>query len=342
MSGVAYAEEGNKDIQLVTAWPGRGSGNTEKIPTRISYGPPPEVELKWGNMIRPSDKAHVHSLMKLKLDKDQTKNKMLRRLLVILSNEANIGNLSLDSDDDDEEDGPPEYPGKDAVDIVTDYLTEVRKHCEKEWKKLYGDELFEALDKEIVVTVPAVWKESAKDATIQAVKRAGFVRPTRLPNGQLDSRIRMITEPEAAAIYALKGMTEGAQKDDVKVLLSSLKINFQMLINLQVGDVFVLCDAGGGTVDLISYQVTQTSPTFKIEEAAVGSGAKCGATFVEEVRILLSQACPSKADISLGIFEMVAKVDRTFCLWEDSERKDSSWQYIDQHLRDSKDGIQRC
>lgn len=56
-----------------------------------------------------------------------------------------------------------------------------------------------------------------------------------------------------------------------------------MLINLQVGDVFVLCDAGGGTVDLISYKVTQTSPTFKIEEAAVGTGAKCGASFIEEV-----------------------------------------------------------
>jgi len=68
-----------------------------------------------------------------------------------------------------------------------------------------------------VVTVPAVWKESAKDATVQAVKRAAFTRPARLSNGEMDSRIRMITEPEAAAIYALKGMTQGAQKDDVKV-----------------------------------------------------------------------------------------------------------------------------
>ena len=113
------------------------------------------------------------------------------------------------------------------------------------------------------------------------------------------------------------------------------------MIILQVGDVFVLCDAGGGTVDLISYQVTQTSPTFKIEEAAVGSGAKCGATFVEDVRILSSQILLSEADISLGISEMVTKVDRTCCLWEDSERQDSSRQYVDHHLRDSKNGLQR-
>lgn len=59
-------------------------------------------------------------------------------------------------------------------------------------------------------------------------------------------------------------------------------------MDLQVGDVFVLCDAGGGTVDLISYKVTQTSPTFKIEEAAVGSGAKCGASFIEDVCTIYS------------------------------------------------------
>jgi len=221
LSGVAYAEESNKEIQLLTAWPGRGAGNTEKIPSRISYGPPPEVELKWGNMIRPNDKAKVHSLMKLKLDKDQGKNKMLRRLLALLSNDIDIGNLGLEDsgDENGEDDGPPDYPGKNPVDMVTDYLAEIRKHCEQEWKKQYGDVVFEALDKEIVVTVPAVWKESAKDATIQAVKRAAFVRPNG-PHERPDSRIRMITEPEAAAIYALKGMTEGAQKDDIKVFLS--------------------------------------------------------------------------------------------------------------------------
>ncbi|KAH8659361.1 hypothetical protein BGZ60DRAFT_382721 [Tricladium varicosporioides] len=260
-SGVAYAEEGKNEVQLLTQWPGRGGapGNTEKIPSRISYGPPPQVEIKWGNLIRPNDKAKVHSLMKLKLDGNQGKSQMLRRLVALLSNDLDIGDLDLGNSDDESENdgGPPDYPGKDPVDMVTDYLTEIRKHCEKEWIKQYTKDIYDTLSKEIVVTVPAVWKESAKDATIQAVKRAGFVRS--------NEKIWMVTEPEAAAIHTLKEMTQGAQKDHVKV-----------------GDVFVLCDAGGGTVDLISYQVTQTSPTFRIEEAAVGSGAKCGATFVED------------------------------------------------------------
>src|SRR3954462_5521354 len=81
----------------------------------------------------------------------------------------------------------------------------------------------------------------------------------------------MVTEPEAAAIYTLKGMLEGYNKAEINV-----------------GDVFVLCDAGGGTVDLISYKITQVQPTFRIEEAAIGSGDKCGATYVDRV-------CPSTA-----------------------------------------------
>ena len=44
----------------------------------------------------------------------------------------------------------------------------------------------------------------------------------------------------------------------------------------------MLCDAGGGTVDLISYTITQTEPMFRIEEAAIGTGDKCGATFVDK------------------------------------------------------------
>ncbi len=44
----------------------------------------------------------------------------------------------------------------------------------------------------------------------------------------------------------------------------------------------MLCDAGGGTVDLISYTVVELYPTLKIEEAAPGSGSLCGSTFLNQ------------------------------------------------------------
>ena len=74
--------------------------------------------------------------------------------------------------------------------------------------------------------------------------------------------LQIISEPEAAAIYALHAMDPHS---------------------IQVGDSFVLCDAGGGTVDLISYTVTALKPILKVREAASGSGRLCGSTFLNRI-----------------------------------------------------------
>ncbi|KAM0535277.1 hypothetical protein ACHAO2_004228 [Verticillium nonalfalfae] len=51
-------------------------------------------------------------------------------------------------------------------------------------------------------------------------------------------------------------------------------------IPLEVGDTIVVVDAGGGTVDLISYTITRLKPILEVQEAAPGSGALCGSTFL--------------------------------------------------------------
>jgi molecular chaperone DnaK (HSP70) len=67
--------------------------------------------------------------------------------------------------------------------------------------------MLETLDKQLVVTVPAVWSERAKDQTLKAVTKAKWAA----------SKISLVSEPEAAAIYTLKGMTEGANRAEVRV-----------------------------------------------------------------------------------------------------------------------------
>lgn len=62
--------------------------------------------------------------------------------------------------------------------------------------------------------------------------------------------VTVVKEPEAAALYS------------IKTLAFSIKKN----------DVFVVCDAGGGTVDLISYEVLATAPQLKVKEFVPGSG----------------------------------------------------------------------
>jgi hypothetical protein len=46
-----------------------------------------------------------------------------------------------------------------------------------------------------------------------------------------------------------------------------------------VNDNFIVCDAGGGTVDLISYEIKQLNP-LRLEESAEGTGKCCGAAFL--------------------------------------------------------------
>jgi hypothetical protein len=87
------------------------------------------VEIKWGNLIRPKDKSPVHALMKLRLDENLAKSKQLKLLLAFLS--SRFDNLTLDDlNSDDEEDSPPEYPGKPPVEMVKDYLTVSSKNDE--------------------------------------------------------------------------------------------------------------------------------------------------------------------------------------------------------------------
>lgn len=42
----------------------------------------------------------------------------------------------------------------------------------------------------------------------------------------------------------------------------------------------MICDAGGGTVDLISYTITGLKPILEVQEATPGTGALCGSTFL--------------------------------------------------------------
>ena len=76
------------------------------------------------------------------------------------------------------------------------------------------------------------------------------------------SALHIISEPEAAAMYALDAMDPD---------------------NIKVGDTFVLCDAGGGTVDLISYTVSALKPILRVAEASPGSGHLCGSSFLNRI-----------------------------------------------------------
>jgi molecular chaperone DnaK (HSP70) len=43
----------------------------------------------------------------------------------------------------------------------------------------------------------------------------------------------------------------------------------------------LVCDCGGGTVDINTYRIQQTKPALEFEELAVGQGGKVGSTFID-------------------------------------------------------------
>lgn len=49
----------------------------------------------------------------------------------------------------------------------------------------------------------------------------------------------------------------------------------------QVGECFTLCDAGGGTVDVVSYKVTQLVPTLELEKMTMATSEKCGSAYID-------------------------------------------------------------
>ncbi|OSS48940.1 hypothetical protein B5807_07018 [Epicoccum nigrum] len=145
---------------------------------------------------------------------------------------------------------PPLPPGKSEIDVAADYLFHMRQAMRNQLQKTLG-EVFNREERNIryYLTVPAIWNDAGKAATRAAAIQAGFLRDEN------DNRLTLITEPEAAAMFCSK----------------------TGLLNLKMHDAVLIVDCGGGTVDLIAYEVEEEQP-FSVAECTAGSGDSCGST----------------------------------------------------------------
>lgn len=100
-----------------------------------------------------------------------------------------------------------------------------------------------------------MWSDRAKAITREAAVQAGII-------GVEDHRDRLtlISEPEAAALYCEKKCEQ---------------------FDLKHGDRFMICDAGGGTVDLIVFEIEVTRTGRKLRECTKGQGRSCGSVFLD-------------------------------------------------------------
>ena len=81
-----------------------------------------------------------------------------------------------------------------------------------------------------VVTIPAIWEEKSKNIMINASKKAGLI------NEYTDLSLFLALEPEVAGIY-----------------YNSPNISFAQQ-NINGGKPYIICDIGGGTVDICTHR----------------------------------------------------------------------------------------
>ncbi|KAJ4985396.1 hypothetical protein SVAN01_09151 [Stagonosporopsis vannaccii] len=140
---------------------------------------------------------------------------------------------------------------KTPEDVTADYIRIVWQHIKEDIQKVLGNDWETVYSVRAVLTVPAIWSDNAKARTLRIACMAG-----------LPENVSLLSEPEAAALAILR-----ERKEEGHIL--------------QIGDCFVVCDAGGGTVDLISYRIRSLSP-FELEECTAATGALCGSIFIDQ------------------------------------------------------------
>ena len=144
-------------------------------------------------------------------------------------------------------------PGMTAQDVVRDYLSAIYKHVITTLYRRFDHRAMQLTKVDFVLTVPAIWSDAAKKKTLDAAATAGMAN---------EHNLELLSEPESAAIYTLKTIESGHAQ-------------------IGVGDRIIVVDAGGGTVDLISYDVKSVHPNLSVLETAPGVGDFCGSSFID-------------------------------------------------------------
>ncbi|KAJ3786434.1 hypothetical protein GGU10DRAFT_290232 [Lentinula aff. detonsa] len=150
-------------------------------------------------------------------------------------------------------------PGKRAFDLIVDFLSCLWEYAKEQITREIGA-VADLASADVWLTVPAAWDAKGCDFMREAAIQAGLVRSSRPGDTQWRNRLHIITEPEAAAVHC-------AHLTD--------------LHHLQPSQNFIVCDAGGGTVDLAVYKIIGQMENLEIAEIAARSGSNAGSLFLD-------------------------------------------------------------
>ncbi|KAK7440018.1 hypothetical protein VKT23_017271 [Stygiomarasmius scandens] len=238
-SGVAYGSSriAGGQVQQILNWP--GSFETfRKIPTCLLYDDQGRV-LAWG--LEAKNAGPIPNTIRCEWFKLFLEPSALR-------DESSVDPRL-----------PQLPPGKKAINLIIDFLSCLWEYAKEQITRDIGA-VADLNSADVWLTVPAAWDARGCEIMREAAIQAGLVQSSRAGDTSWRERLRIITEPEAAAVHC-------AHLTDLHRLKPSQN--------------FIVCDAGGGTVDLAVYKIIGQLSDLEIAEIAARSGANCGSLFLD-------------------------------------------------------------
>ncbi|KAJ7223079.1 actin-like ATPase domain-containing protein [Mycena pura] len=236
-SGVAYGSSriASGVVQQVLKWPG-SLETFRKIPTCLLYDEHGRV-LAWG--LEAKNASAIPGTVRYEWFK-----------LFLDPHALRDGNAKFD----------PRLPSLPTPsDLITDFLSCLWEYARKQITRDIGA-IADLNSADIWLTVPAAWDARGCALMRSAAIAAGLVQSAYPGDTAWRDRLKIITEPEAAAVHC-------AHLTDSCMLLPSQN--------------FIVCDAGGGTVDLAVYKIIGDLAHLEIAEIAARSGASCGSILLD-------------------------------------------------------------
>ncbi|KAF9048041.1 actin-like ATPase domain-containing protein [Hymenopellis radicata] len=271
-SGVAYGSSriaGGK-VQQILSWPGSFE-NFRKIPTCLLYDEEGRV-IAWG--LEAKNAGPLADTMKCEWFK------------LFLEPHALRDQSAVDPR------LPPLPPGKKAIDLIVDFLGCLWEYAKEQITREIGA-VADLNTADVWLTVPAAWDAKGCDIMRDAAIAAGLVQSARAGDSQWRDRLRIITEPEAAAVHC-------AHLTDLHKLKPSQN--------------FIVCDAGGGTVDLAIYKIIGQMANLEIAEIAARSGANCGSLFLDlRFRELVKTVLVTFFSLRITLLILMPRLWQTSC-----------------------------
>lgn len=105
--------------------------------------------------------------------------------------------------------------GKTAEDVTVDYLSCIWSYTRDQLRKQLDPRFMTKYSVRVIFTIPAIWAPGSSTKIRKLTRKAG-----------LPEKIYFVQEPEAAALAVFKGLRQ---------------------LEVKVGDIITVCDAGGGT-----------------------------------------------------------------------------------------------